>query len=102
MDIFPIMTPDGKKNGMFGPLDYWIWVQLVPNTIVYYSDKQLFQYRIHENNFVRNVAIMNSQVQAIYENLLQQNPQDTFLRTICLFYMKNNSMMSAFFSHNTR
>jgi glycosyltransferase involved in cell wall biosynthesis len=99
-NILPISTPKWDAVGMYWPLDYWLWADIVPNRWIYYIDKPIFQYRIHANNFVKNKAIMNIQFKEIYEALIIKYREDKAIVRVCHFFIENNSMMTAFFSHS--
>jgi glycosyltransferase involved in cell wall biosynthesis len=100
--VLPISTPHGETVGMYWPLDYWLWIHIIPDQCIYYIDQPIFRYRIHANNFVKNIAIMNSQFQEIYESLMATYPKNSEILKICHFFIENNSMMTAFFVHNTK
>ena len=95
----PICTPSGGIEWMFGPLDYWLWVQMIPNIGVYYSKIPLFGYRIHSNNFVKNITVMNNQFEEIYLKIIKDN-SDKKIKKIAWKFILSNRVVSAFFSYN--
>lgn len=84
---------------MFGPLDYWMWVRILPGVGIYYCDEPLFGYRVHGNNFVKNVARMNGQFEEIYLKIISEsdNPK---VKYIAEGFVLSNKVVSAFFTHN--
>ena len=98
-DYLPLRNLD-THNKMFWPLDYSLWTKIVPTTSMYYLAKPLFLYRVHDNNFVKNVSLMNNQLELVYRDILKIN-KDPLVVNICSFFIAVNRMVSSFFAGNT-
>ncbi len=85
-----------KNNKMFWPLDYYLWTKIIPNNFIYFLDKKLFLYRIHDNNFIKNISLMNKQIELIYKQILKNNT-DKKISNVCNFFIENNNWVSNFY-----
>lgn len=63
---------------------------------MYFSEKPIFHYRIHGDNFVRQVSTMNTQIEMIYSKIIQQD-SDPYIKEICHQFIWSNRVVSAFF-----
>jgi hypothetical protein len=95
LNNFPFINLD-KTNKMFWALDYYLWTKIIPNNIIYFLDKPLFLYRLHDNNFIKNISIMNSQIELIYKNIISKTSNKELIKT-CNFFIYNNKAVSNFF-----
>lgn len=95
LNVYPFINLD-KDNKMFWPLDYFLWINILPNHYFYHINKTLFLYRIHDNNFIKNITLMNHQIELIYD-FIRLKTTDYKVLKICNFYSENNKMVSWFF-----
>ena len=93
-DIFEsVLTKFGTS--MFWPLDYYVWINILPNCTIYNLDKKIFRYRNHENNFVKNKNIMFSQFEMIYQDIINNNQNNHNIINICNSFISWLRMTSA-------
>jgi glycosyltransferase involved in cell wall biosynthesis len=97
--VLPFQNLDPSSK-MFGPLDYFVWVQLVPQNPIYWIDSSIFQYRIHGSNYSGNVKTMNEQANMIYDFLLKNSKLDKNTKKYTDFYTECHKMMIWFFTEN--
>lgn len=94
--VYPFINLD-QSNKMFWPLDYFIWLQILPWKTWYHIDMDLFQYRVHANNYTKWVSVFSNQVVLLYEYIIWHYRDNQIIR-ICNFYINYNLMLAAFFS----
>lgn len=73
------------KQKSFAPSDYFCRLRLLPGKYVYFLNKKLFFYRIHDSNLSRNSKTMIQQTIMIYEYFLLQNASDNRAYNMCKF-----------------
>jgi len=84
---------------MFWPLDYFIWINILPGNYWYHIDEKLFKYRIHNNNYTKNIKIIYNQMELIYNYIIEKNNNPKILK-ICNCYIEYNKMISNFIEWN--
>ena len=93
-DIFlqyiPFKVPDNQK--MFGPLDYFLRLQVLHNTTFYYIKEPLLLYRLHSNNFSSsdNLKVMYPQVIAIYDFFAKKYKNNDQIVKICNYIINRS------------
>lgn len=86
---YPFKNPD-PNNKNFWILDYYIWLNLLPNKKIYKIKEKIFLYRYHNDNLSSNIETMLSQANYIYEELKLKYADNKKTQLLCDFKISLN------------